>query len=492
MKKSTKNLIIALAVLLVLGIAAAVLMLTDTPAAEESESSASTSSEETEKLVDRSITEVKNIVVESKESGETITLIPTKKSEDSEENDTFTIQGWEDEPVLVANVLNLAMKFYSITPSKEIGTVENLSEYGLSGDGLYKGTVTYTDGTTDTVIIGSEAGETYGRYILYHDLVYIAPASTYLTQSKYGFIDKAVLAIPSPVEVDDEGNETEGQAELESLHLSGKNYEPEIRMGLSDDEVLTYDITEPVYAGASTSAIDALILQLQNVTASDVVAVKATDEELAQYGLDEPSAIAEYQMSGEKHTIRLGTKTDGAYSMMVDDSRTIYTIAESDVSVWANASLYDLRDGFIRLPYIKSVKKLTVTAADGTDVYNITRIEDEERSTETTPFYNLEVAKDGETIEYDYYQPFYQMLLGVSLLNEDIREPEGKPVLTIRYDYFDGGSEEIAFYADPNAARRCIATLNGQPTGAVRSTDIKAILEAKPILAKNQPVKEED
>ncbi|MGN0479618.1 MAG: DUF4340 domain-containing protein [Hominenteromicrobium sp.] len=490
MKKTTKNIIIALAVLLVLGIAAAVLMLTGTPADEETESSSSASSE-AEKLIDHSITEVKSVVVECAETGDSLTLIPTKEDEDSEENDTFTIQGWEDEPVLTSNVQNLAMRFYSITPSKEIGTVQNLSEYGLDGDGEYKGTVTYTDGSKDIIIIGREAGETYGRYILYHDLVYIAPVSTYLTKSRYEFIDTAVIAIPNPTEVDADGNETEGQAELESLHLSGTNYEQEIRMGLSDDEVLAYDITEPIYAGANSGKVDTIIEQLQNVTASGVVAVKATDEEIEKYGLDEPVAVAEYQIAGEKHTIRLGEKTGSLYGMMIDDNTTIYTISESSVDSWANASIYELRDGFIRLPYIKSVQKLTVTAADGTDVYDIERIVDEERSTESTPYYNLEVTKDGKTIDYDNYQPFYQMLLSVSLLNEEIREPEGDPVLTVRYDYFNGNSEEISFYADPNAERRYVVTLNGQPTGAVRSTDVEKILAAKPTVAENKPIKEE-
>lgn len=491
MKKTTKNIIIALAVLLVLGVAAAVLMLTG-PSAEPEESSSSASSEAVEKLVDRSITEVDNIVMESAESGESITMIPTKSSDDKEENDTFTIQGWEDEAVLNSNVLNLAMKFYSITPTKEIGTVKDLSEYGLSGNGEYKGTVTYTDGSKDTVIIGKEAGETYGRYILYHDLVYIAPASTYLTQSKYEFIDKAVLAIPNAVVEDAEGNESETAPDLESLHLSGTNYPQEIQMGLSDDEVLAYDITEPIYGGANTTMVDSLIEQLQNVTASGVVAVKATEEEIAEYKLDEPAAIAEFELGGEKHTIRLGEKTDKAYAMMIDDNTTIYTIDEANVSSWANTSLYTLRDGFIRLPFIKSVSKLTVTAADGTDVYDIERVLNEERSTETTPFYDLTISKDGEEIEYDNYQPFYQMLLSVSLLNEDIREPEGDPVLTVRYEYYYGGYEEVSFYKDPDAERRYIATLNGQPTGAVRSSDIQEILEAKPILAENQPVEEEE
>ena len=135
MKKTTRNIIISLAVLLVLGAAAAVLILTNPSAVETAESSSSTSSESMDKIIDKEIADVESVAIENAESGETITLVPTKSSADSEENDTFTIEGWEDEEVLTSDALSLAQAFYSITPTKELGTVENLAEYGLDGDG---------------------------------------------------------------------------------------------------------------------------------------------------------------------------------------------------------------------------------------------------------------------------------------------------------------------------------------------------------------------
>lgn len=491
MKKTTKNIIIALAVLLVLGAAAAVLLLT-TPVEEPEEETSSTSSTTMEKLIDQSITDIKDVVIDNSESGESLTLVPAKSGEDSEENNTFTIKGWEDEDVITANVLSLAQSFYSVTPTKEIGQVENLAEYGLSGDGLYKVTVSYTNGSSDTILVGSEAGETYGRYALYDDTVYIIPGSIYLTKSKYEFINTSVLSIPDIVTEDEEGNETTATSEFKSLRLSGTNYPQEILMKESEDELLVYEIAEPVYAGANSTWVDSLLEQLQTITASGVAAVQATDEDLEKHGLDEPSAVVEYVMNGEKHTLRLGDKSNGIYSLMADDNTTIYLIGESSVDSWANKTVYQVRDSFIRLVNIKSVEKLTVTAADGVDVYDVERILNEERSTESSPFYDLEISKDGEAIEYDNYQPFYQMLLSVSLLNEEVREPEGDPVLTIRYDRFDGGSEEICFYKDSAAERRYIVTLNGQPSGVVRSTDVEKILEAKPIVAANQSIEGED
>lgn len=489
MKKTTKNIIIALAVLLVLGVAAAVLILTSPSAETETDSTSSSSSELADKIIDKEIADVKSVAIHNNETDETLTLVPTKNSADSEANDTFTIEGWEDEDVTTANVLSLAQAFYSITPTKELGTVENLAEYGLDGDGVYKTTVTYTDGTSDTILVGSEAGETYGWYILYNDTVYIAPLSTNLTKSKYSFIGTNVVAIPDLTTEDEEGNETTMTPELTSLHLSGTNFPEEIQMGVSDDELLLYEISEPIFAGASSTRIDSLLEQLQNVTATGVAAVQATDAELEQYGLDTPTAVAEYTLNGETHTLRAGDKTNGIYSLMVDDNRTIYLVESTSIDSWAEATLFDLRDGFIRLPNIKSVQYFTVESANGTDTYEIERTLNEERTTETTPFYDItKITLDGKEIEYDNYQPFYQLCLAISVLNEEAREPEGDPVLTLRYKFFDGHEEEVCFYTIPDADRRCVATLNGQVTGIVRASDVESILEGQPIVAANESI----
>lgn len=49
--------------------------------------------------------------------------------------------------------------------------------------------------------------------------------------------------------------------------------------------MLAYDITEPIYAGMNSGKIDDFVEQLQNVTAAGVLAVHATEEDIAKYGL---------------------------------------------------------------------------------------------------------------------------------------------------------------------------------------------------------------
>lgn len=192
------------------------------------------------------------------------------------------------------------------------------------------------------------------------------------------------------------------------------------------------------------------------MTAAGVLAVHATEEDIAKYGLDNPVAVCDYTMNDEHHVIKLGDKTGDLYSMMVDDDTTIYTITDSAVTSWVNIEVYSLRDGFVRLPYIKSVSRVTLTSSTGTDVYDVTRIENEEKSTETNTFYDLEVSKDGKEINYDYYQPFYQMLLAISVLNEDIQEPQGDP----------RSSQSSTISSTAERARRLSSTQTRHPNAA--------------------------
>lgn len=164
MKKTTKYIIITLVVLIVLGAAAAALILTSPKDSEGDASSSSTVSESTEPaLIDKTAEDVKNIGIEDLTADDSYTIIPTETTTSSGDTEqTFTIEGWDDLDVLYSNVKSLADRLYSITPTKKIGAVEDLSEYGLgSGEG-YKITMNYTDGTSQTFTIGNKAGESSG------------------------------------------------------------------------------------------------------------------------------------------------------------------------------------------------------------------------------------------------------------------------------------------------------------------------------------------
>ncbi len=85
------------------------------------------------------------------------------------------------------------------------------------------------------------------------------------------------------------------------------------------------------------------------------------------------------------------------------------------------------------------------------------------------------------------------MLLAISVLNEDIQEPQGDPILTIKSTISSTAerAREIKVLRRPGirTPRRC-HTLNDQPTGSVRMSDIQKVLESKKeVIAQNKPVK---
>ncbi len=493
MKKQTKNIIIALAVLLVLGIAAGALLMTPDNSIDLEEA-ASQAQGEAELLVDHVITDVKEVVIENGLVNETWTLIPTKDENAQELNNVFTFKGWEDENVNLTEALAVARSFYMMYSVKEIGEVEDLSEYGLD-DGTIKAVVEYTDGTKETIIIGSAAGESTGRYMLYDGKVHIGAFSEYLAQKQVDFIDTEVLKMKVETQTDVNGEVTEAESFMQHIRLSGKNYPEEILLQESDDAVLKYEVSEPIFTGANETQINAIIDQVQSITASGVAAVNATEEDLKIFGFEEPTAVIDFEINNEAHVIRVGTRVNGEYSLMVDDSDTVFVVPESSIDSWVNKSLYDLRDGFVRLASIFNVEKLTVEDASGKDVYDVDRVKNEERSSEDMPYYDLAITKDGEPVDYETaYQPFYTDMLSVYVLNEEIIEkPEGDPMFAIHFEHVEnGGTEIVEYYAVPDNDRRCVAVVNGEAVGVVRMSDIEDLIAKKAAVGNFEAIAEAD
>lgn len=487
MKKTAKNIIIALVVLLVLGVAAVVLMKLPAADSEVQTEESSASSEaivETGSILDNNINDVVEIVVENNIVGETWEIIPTKDSEDVEENNTFTFKNLEGTKVLNSQIASVARNFYLLSSKKVIGEVQNLAEYGLDGDGMAKGTTTYKDGTTTTIIIGRTAGESSGRYILYDGTVYIASVASQLEQKQMDFVNKQVLTIASNNEVAEDGTIVENEAVTGYMKFSGKNYPEEINLEASDNRVYTYVMSTPIFAGASTSQMDSIVEQVTSIQADTVAVVNATEEDLTEWGFDDPEVVFDFEINDEVHKLVLGKLVDGQYSLMVDDKATIYLIDKSSVNAWSNKTVFELRESYVYLINIKQVETLTVEDKNGKNVYDVTRSINEEKSSEGQPFYDLSIEKDGKEVSYDTaYQPFYMSMLSVCVMNEETVEPVGDALITFNYEYFEGDDVDvIEFYAHPTNDRRCVAVLNGQTVGVVRNSDIESLIEKNDII----------
>ena len=124
-----------------------------------------------------------------------------------------------------------------------------------------------------------------------------------------------------------------------------------------------------------------------------------------------------------------------------------------------------------------SVQSMTVTINGEVTEYVLCRTKDEEKSTEDSTVYNYEVTGNGKKLTYDdYFQKYYQSIIGIQLLEETDEEPTGEPVVTLTYHYYDEFNrpdDVISFYEA--GTRRYLAQTNGGTDGLVSSTYIDRI-----------------
>ena len=136
---------------------------------------------------------------------------------------------------------------------------------------------------------------------------------------------------------------------------------------------------------------------------------------------------------------------------------------------------------YVWIANIKDVKKLTVTI-DGSEVhsFDITREKDEEKSTDTSTEYDISkiVDGDGNSVDYEVYQPFYQQMISMAVFTLDKAEYSGTPAMKIEYEYFNGGADTVEYYEIPG--NRYAALLNGSFNGQVRGTDFDGVMALLP------------
>lgn len=319
------------------------------------------------------------------------------------------------------------------------------------------------------------------------DILY-SDGFTYFSPGLYQIEDLTETAI------DDEGAEsvTTLEDEMTSFRLSGTNFAEPITIVHDETYNSRYLMTTPVKAESGNTAFLTVVADLKALSSADsVVAAKLDDTLLEQYGLKEPYAVAEFTLNGATHTVSVSAKqADGTRYLLLDDKNMVYTIDDSAVSSWAEATAMTLRQGYIRLADMTKVETLTITQ-DGDMAYRFTteREVDEGRTTEENTFYDLTIFNTaGEELDYDTYRAFYQDLLSIAVMSTDPAEATGTPAHAIEYRYFDGSTETVDFY--PGTEGRYVVLLNGEFNGIVRSSDVDKLLGRLPEISQTMAVKE--
>ena len=502
MKKNTRYILITLIVAVVLGGAIAALLLTQPEAEEETSSSSSTSSSTDISVFSYEDADIESITVKNPD-GELKILTRTEtveasssEDEDSssepEEKTVFYLDGIDEDLQSTSSVSTLAGYGTSLSATSEIGNKEDLSlaEYGLDSPEVTVTTV-LKDGTETSYSIGDQSPIS-GYYILYGDKVYVALASDTLYKTPLDFVNMTVLSI-TPPESDD--SSTEATNEYTAFNFSGTNFPQEVKI-VPDTESLTatFRLTEPYEVSANTTTLNNIVTSIESLTATSVAAVDPTEEQLEEYGLKDPAVRMSFTVNGESYTLLSGKVEDSKQYVMLDGVDVVYVFGQDTVSSWADATLFTVRDSFVWLQMITEVNKLTVETPDKTDVFTLTRTENEESSTEDNTVYDYTVkGTDGQDITYQgVFTTYYQTIIGVQLLDETTETTvSGDPMLRVTYEFYEGGSPKVVeFYSIGN--RRCLVKVDDEVVGVVSESLIQDIIDNTEIVLQNKSVDPDD
>lgn len=497
MKKNTRYILITLIVAVVLGGAITALLLTQPETEEDSSSTSSTSSSTDISVFSYEDADIASITVKNPD-GELKVLTRTEtveasssedeSSSEPEEKTVFYLDGIDEALQSTSSVATLAGYGTSLSATSEIGNKDDLSlaEYGLDSPEVTVTTV-LKDGTETSYSVGNESPLS-GYYILYGDKVYVALVSENLYKTPLDFVTTTLLTITPP---ESEDSSTEATNEYTSFAFSGTNFPQEVKI-VPDTESLTstFKLTEPYEVSVNTTTMQNIMTSVESLTASSVAAVDPTEEQLEEYGLKDPAVRMSFTVNGESYTLLSGKVENSNQYVMLDGVNVVYVFSEDAVSAWADATLFTVRDSFVWLQMITDVSKLTVETPDKTDVFTLTRTENEESSTEDNTVYDYSVkGTDGQDITYqDVFTTYYQTIIGVQLLDETTETTvSGDPMLRVTYEFYEGGAPKVVeFYSVGN--RRCLVKVDNEVVGVVSESLIQDIIDNTEIVLQNKSV----
>lgn len=447
---------------------------------------------------------------EIKNSGEVILEVPTDSVEslswdvgdrsfsfhkETTEGDTDSESIWiydEDDvfPVDKTKINNLLSCFESLTAAFVIENPEDLGQYGLTDPSC---TINFSDGETSyTVLLGDYSPMDSQRYVS------IGDGNVYLVSEDP--MEEFDVELSKMLD-DDDIPYLEEEGTTTSIRFSGEiNYE--ITYEADSDNIYRADdvyFTEQNgrQVPLDSTRVSDYLHEVSFVFPDEYVTYKATDEDLAACGLDNPQLVIEadyntededgntvsnsFTMSISRDPDELAkaqssdaetTSEDEADTeteeitayMRIGDSKIIYRLSGEDYETLMAAGYNDLRHTEVLPADFADIAQIDISL-EGTD-YTITSEGDAE---ERTYFY------EDEELDIADLQSAMQTLTADSFTDEQPTEKE-EIHLTLHLDLEGEPSAEIGLYRYDGSY--CLAIVDGTPMCLVQRSYVVDLIEA--------------
>ncbi len=447
---------------------------------------------------------------EIKNSGEVILEVPTDSVEslswdvgdrsfsfhkETTEGDTDSESIWiydEDDvfPVDKTKINNLLSCFESLTAAFVIENPEDLGQYGLTDPSC---TINFSDGETSyTVLLGDYSPMDSQRYVS------IGDGNVYLVSEDP--MEEFDVELSKMLD-DDDIPYLEEEGTTTSIRFSGEiNYE----IAYEADSDNTYRADDVYFTEQNgrqvpldSTRVNDYLHEVSFVFPDEYVTYKATDEDLAACGLDNPQLVIEadyntededgntvsnsFTMSISRDPDELAkaqssdaetTSEDEADTeteeitayMRIGDSKIIYRLSGEDYETLMAAGYNDLRHTEVLPADFADIAQIDISL-EGTDYTIISKGDAEER----TYFY------EDEELDIADLQSAMQTLTADSFTDEQPTEKE-EIHLTLHLDLEGEPSAEIGLYRYDGSY--CLAVVDGTPMCLVQRSYVVDLIEA--------------
>lgn len=439
-RKRTRNLIITSVASVLLAVVLLVVMLGGEQQPSKTDDNTTTPTDttvETPKitLLDKKSTQLDQIHIQNKDDAYFIRYY--------DDSHSYRIKDYEDISLSANMIATLRNYTETIVATEQVKDAAELSAYGLDKP-TASAAISYTDGTTATLHIGSQTPSETGYYgqMDGQEGVYIfeSDAAALFHFRAIAFVDTTLVAPPS-IKKDD----TDGKAIIKELTYSGKKYVSPLTIRRSyrtDPEELTYFtylISSPYLRSASNKAGTALS-GLNAITAEQALILHPSKNEKKALGLDDPlfrlDLTLAVETAGESDTedeedvpsvfyntlhyhLTVGNANDnGDYYVMSDDIDAIFLVSHSAYDAVLNRTYENTVNEYLFYKNITQLSHVTVQLNDNAYDFVLEHYPNKE-----DPDEKMIVTHNSEVHSTEDFRELYQLLMGL----ERYGTAEGSP-----------------------------------------------------------------
>lgn len=393
------------------------------------------------------------------------------------------IKGYEKATVNSEFISQIVMYLSEVTAFREI-TSKSLEDCGLSTP-IAKATVTMSDNSQVSLLVGSNSPDNRGTYIKTseNDKVYLV--ETYETETLV-FEETALANSNSFVGVELGSGYgdyviNDNLEKFDTLTLSGKNLEKNVVIEMNKNQTLsdyaTYVVTSPSERIADN--VDEVFSIFQSgLTVDGAYSFDVSDKSIRKTGLNNPDFTATLKVRDKTFVYKFKLQDDGNYAVMSSESVNIKMVEASYVG-FIDYKVVDFYSNWVCMQTLDELSGFIFKVGDKEYSFDITYNSDSK---------SYKIVSNGKTINEDYFKAFYESFVSLTCSEYTTENLKLSPDYVVTLKYTNSSKDTVISFTKATETKYQY-DVNGVKMGRLSASSLKKVVKYVQKVSENQSIK---